>query len=69
MAVENCPDCKGKVSSTAPKCPHCGRLMKGGHQVISGVGNAIGNGLQIAFIGFILLLLIGLLAQCFGGDA
>lgn len=24
----NCPDCGGMVSRSAPRCPHCGRLMK-----------------------------------------
>ena len=24
MALVNCPECKGKLSTTAPTCPHCG---------------------------------------------
>lgn len=25
MALTNCPECKGQVSTTASTCPHCGR--------------------------------------------
>ena len=25
MALKKCPDCKGQVSSSADRCPHCGR--------------------------------------------
>jgi hypothetical protein len=28
MALLTCPDCQGKVSDSAPTCPHCGRPMK-----------------------------------------
>jgi hypothetical protein len=28
MPVIGCPDCNGKVSDSAPSCPHCGRPMK-----------------------------------------
>ena len=24
MALEKCPECGGKLSSTASRCPHCG---------------------------------------------
>jgi len=27
MPVISCPDCNGKVSDSAPACPHCGRAM------------------------------------------
>jgi len=27
MALVECPDCGGKVSTAAPACPHCGRPM------------------------------------------
>ena len=27
MAIIKCPECDGKVSSTAKTCPHCGRSM------------------------------------------
>ena len=27
MAVKNCPDCGGLVSTSASTCPHCGRPM------------------------------------------
>lgn len=53
MAVKNCTDCGGKVSTKAGACPHCGRPMtaknqtevKKGNQKSSGrqdLGNAIG---------------------------
>ena len=29
MALEQCPDCGGKVSTLAPACPHCGRPLLG----------------------------------------
>ena len=29
MGLIKCPDCKNKISSSAPTCPHCGRPMKG----------------------------------------
>ena len=28
MGLTKCPDCGGKVSDSAPACPHCGRPMK-----------------------------------------
>jgi ribosomal protein L37AE/L43A len=28
MALQRCPECKGQVSSTAEKCPHCGKTLK-----------------------------------------
>ena len=28
MALINCPECNGKVSDTAPSCPHCGYLLQ-----------------------------------------
>lgn len=30
MAINQCPDCNGKVSSSASACPHCGRPFGGG---------------------------------------
>ena len=30
MPITSCPDCNGKVSTTAPTCPHCGRVMGSG---------------------------------------
>ena len=24
MALQKCPECNGKISSTANRCPHCG---------------------------------------------
>jgi hypothetical protein len=27
MALVECPDCNGKISSSAPNCLHCGRPM------------------------------------------
>jgi len=24
MALQTCPECGGKVSSSSPSCPHCG---------------------------------------------
>ena len=28
MALVKCPDCQGKLSTLAKKCPHCGRPLK-----------------------------------------
>jgi hypothetical protein len=28
MALQQCPECKGTVSSTANSCPHCGYIKK-----------------------------------------
>jgi phage FluMu protein Com len=27
MAIGNCPECNGRVSSTAASCPHCGNIQ------------------------------------------
>ena len=27
MALVKCPDCKKKISNTAPSCPHCGHVL------------------------------------------
>ena len=27
MALVKCPDCKKRISNTAPSCPHCGHVL------------------------------------------
>ena len=34
MALENCLDCRKQVSSGAMECPHCGKLMLRGKNVL-----------------------------------
>lgn len=42
MGLRRCPDCRAKVSTAAPSCPHCGRPIAGvGHGPI--VMNQGGN--------------------------
>ena len=59
MSLVTCPDCKNKVSSKAPACPHCGRPMgkaaapktRGRFTKIVSTLMTL-SGLVLAFIGF-----------------
>jgi TM2 domain-containing membrane protein YozV len=58
MALINCPECGGQVSTHAPACPHCGfnptALMQPSHGVpaVPGKSNVVAGVLALILGGF-----------------
>ena len=71
MAMVNCPECNGEISSKAMTCPHCGYPVKTPEVVSSDyvltTGNATGSGFAsflkvlavIAWIGGLIIAIVG----------
>lgn len=57
MSLIKCPDCKHKISRSAPSCPYCGRPMKGNNKS-SGKNNNVGCSTYI-FLAIIVFAVIG----------
>ena len=64
MALTECPDCQGKVSSLAPTCPHCGYPL-GGTPSIYWPDSAWGRTLLLAWL--FLCLVAGFAAPVLAG--
>lgn len=55
MAIINCPECNGSLSSEAPACPHCGKPMR---------DSAVGAKKSVSFfkyifIAFVVVIIVG----------
>jgi len=63
MSIIPCPACKEKVSTSAKECPHCGHPLTVGRSGFEGLKDLVGCAVQITVFGFIVLLIIGLIAS------
>lgn len=68
MGLIKCPDCKNKISSSAPTCPYCGRPMKGNNSKSSSINHNVGCS-TYAFLAIIVMVFIGWTAGKSNDDA
>lgn len=59
MAIVNCKECGGQVSSTAPTCPHCGTLAGGSLRRRAAKGAMVGAVIMCFFGLYVLYWLTG----------
>lgn len=59
MGLIKCPDCKNKISSSAPTCPHCGRPMKGNNSKSNSPMNRNVGCSTYVFLAIIVMVFIG----------
>lgn len=59
MGLIKCPDCKNKISSSAPTCPHCGRPMKGNNSKSGSFTNHNVGCSTYAFLAIIVMVFLG----------
>lgn len=66
MAIIKCPECDGKVSSTAKTCPHCGHSMTFGRKGAESAKDFFGAIWNIMILLFALALLLGMCSAIIG---
>lgn len=59
MGLIKCPDCKNKISSSAPTCPHCGRPMKGKNSKSGSSANHNVGCSTYVFLAIIVMVFLG----------
>jgi predicted amidophosphoribosyltransferase len=66
MALTKCPDCQGDVSSTADRCPHCGRAIARGFLGRAGTERAFNVGCLVSLPVMVALVLLGMCSRMVG---
>ena len=69
MGLIKCPDCKNKISSSAPTCPHCGRPMKGNNSKPGSSANHNVGCSTYVFLAIIVMVFLGWTAGKSNNDA
>lgn len=64
MALSSCPECDGKVSSTAKTCPHCGHNLTFGRKGLEAAKDTAGSIWNWFWIILIFGLIFGLISKC-----
>ena len=64
MAANSCPECGGKVSSKAMKCPHCGHPITFGAEGFDSVKSGIGSAFNWIIILITIAVIFALVKAC-----
>lgn len=64
MAIQQCSECGGKVSTTAKVCPHCGHSMTFGRQGLEAGKDLIGGIWSLMIVLFAVVTFFALVKGC-----
>lgn len=66
MALKQCPDCNGKVSSNAKTCPHCGNPMTFGRKGLEDAKDTAGAAWGCMWVVLAMVLFVGMCSAVIG---